>query len=388
MAILKANRTLLLALSGVVTALVVAGGVAVALGAGDGAYRQVRVFSEVLALVLDNYVEEVEPAALLEGAYRGLLGSLGARGAYLRKEQVESWKQGPIGQADPGLVVVKAFGSLEVVSVLPGSPAEAAGIVAGDQIRRVDGEPVRDLSLDQAVRKLRGSPGSTVRLGLLRPLQGYRRQEVVLPRAVRSGNAYNLSVEDGVAVLAIVDPNRVDATELARELEELERRRVGRLLLDLRNVTEASPRAIAPLGELFTSGPLFKKTDRTGKLLETVESRRPRPAWSGELALLVNSATADGAEGLAKLLQARRHALVFGEETYGLGAEAKLVELPDGTGLLVPAYTWATAEGAVWDGEGIVPDRIVRAEGNPAQAASGQLRRVLEEWTKAEKKAA
>lgn len=386
--IMRSNRALLAGLSAAVTLLLVCGGVAVALGAADGAYRQVRLFSEVLSLVLDNYVEEVDADVLLRGAYRGLLGGLGARGGYLTREQVEAWREAPPDGADPGIVVLKAFGSLQVVSVLPGSPADVAGIEPGDQIRRLDGEPVRDLSLDQAVRKLRGAPGSTVRLGLLRPLEGYRREEIVVERARRAGPAYRIDVEKGVGVLALVDPLRVDSAGVARELEQLRSGGVRKLLLDLRNVAEASPRDIAPLAELFTSGSLFRRTDRSGRTVEAMDGRRERPAWTGEVAVLVNAGTADGAEGLAQLLRERLRAPVYGEGTYGLGSEAKLLELPDGGGLLVPAYAWVTAAGTAWDGEGLKPDHIVRAEGKPAEAKAEQLRKVIEALAAPEAKAA
>ncbi len=385
---MRSNRALLAGLSAAVTLLMVGGGVAVALGAGDGAYRQVRLFSEVLCLVLDNYVEEVDADVLLGGAYRGLLGGLGARGGYLARGEVEAWREAPPDGADPGIVVLKAFGSFEVVSVLPGSPAEAAGIEPGDQVRRLDGQLVRDLSLDQALRKLRGAPGSTVRLGLLRPLQGYRREEIVVERARRTGPAYRVGIEKGIGVLALVDPLRVDPARLARELEELRDGGVRKLLLDLRNVAEASPRDIVPLAELFTSGSLFRKTDRSGRTVEAMNGRRERPAWTGEIAVLVNAGTADGAEGLAQVLRERLGAPVYGEGTYGLGSEAKLLELPDGGGLLVPAYAWVTAAGTAWDGEGLEPDHVVRAEGRPAEANAEQRRKVIEALAKPEAKAA
>lgn len=385
---MRANRALLAGLSAAVTLLVVGGGVLVALGAGEGSYRQVRLFSEVLSLILDNYVEEVDAEVLLGGAYRGLLGGLGARGGYLTREQVEAWKEAPANGADPGIVVLKAFGSLQVVSVLPGSPAEAAGIAPGDQVRRLDGELVRDLSLDQAVRRLRGAPGSTVQLGLLRPLQGYRREEITVERARRTGPAHRLGVERGVGVLALVDPLRVDAVGVAAELEGIRSGGVRRLLLDLRNVAEASPRDIVPVAELFTSGSLFRRTDRSGRVVEALESRRERPAWTGEVAVLVNAGTADGAEGLAQLLRERLGAPVYGEATFGLGSEAKLLELPDGSGILVPAYAWVTANGTGWDGEGLEPGHVVRAEGEPTEAAADQLRRVLDALAKPEAKAA
>jgi carboxyl-terminal processing protease len=374
----------LLATSCAVVVLVLGGGFAGRVGAADGAYRQVSLFSEILSLVTDNYVDEVEQEKLLNGAYEGLLGGLDAHGAYLTPQEVEAWKKGESKEtADPGIGVLKpSYGALQVVSVVPGSPAAEAGLVPGDHIRRIDGRPLRDLSLEQALRLLRGPAGTNVEMSVLHSREGFRKEEMKLARAVRKDAPYSLAVEHGVAVLTVRELGRVPASALSTDLAEVRSRGVEKLLVDLRNVSEGGPREALPLAELFTSGAILRLRDRSGRALETLSGGKEQSAWSGPIGVLVNGATAGGSEAVARLLQVRRKATVYGESTFGLGSEPKLFELPDHSGFLISALVWETPAGEGWNGDGVEPDRIERAEGRPEDAESEQLRRVLDDFAK------
>jgi carboxyl-terminal processing protease len=381
------GRWVLLAISTVVVAGVLGGGLALQAGAADGAYRQVLTFSEVLSLVLDNYVDPVEQENLLQGAYEGLLGGLDDRGAYLSSAEVAEWKK-PAGDsvADVGLSVLKAGSVVQIVAVTPGSPADRAGIEVGDQVRRVDGRPVRTLSWDQIVRRLHGAAGSSVRLSIVHPREGFKRQDVDLTRAAGAPAAYEVEVEAGVGVIAVRDLSRVKAEALAADLKKIKGQGAVRLMVDLRNVAGGSPRDVAPIAGLFATGPAFVLKDKQGRSVETVAAKGDGAAWAGPLAVLVNGGTAGSAEALVRWLQGRREAKVFGEGTFGLGPEPKLVELPDGGGLLIPAYLWETTGGKRWSDEGIKPDTEVRAElraeGKLVDALAEQRRRAIEAWTK------
>jgi carboxyl-terminal processing protease len=374
----------LLLTSGIVVLLVFVGGsVAGRVGAADGAYRQVSLFSEIYSYVVDNYVDEVDQDKLLNGAYEGLLGGLDPHGAYLTPAEVEDWKKGTTGQADPGLGVLKpSYGALQVVWVAPGSPAADAGIVQGDHVRRIDGRPLRDLSLEQALRLLKGAPGTTVQLSVLHSREGFKREDVSVARAVRKDPAYRFEVDKGVAVLTLHDLTRVPAASLATELEQARSRGVEKLLVDLRNVVEGGAREAVPVVELFASGPLLRLRDRSGKTVETLSGSRDGKAWPGPIAVLVNGATAGGAEAVARLLQLRRNATVYGEATFGSAAEPKLFELPDHSGFLVSSLVWEAPTGEGWNGDGVKPDHVELAEGRPEEADADQLRRVLEDFGK------
>jgi len=377
------GRLVLIVASCLVLVLLAGGGLALRVGAADGSYRDVVLFSEVLSLITDNYVDAVDSDGLLEGAYDGMLGSLDPNGAFLTPEEVLEWKRPGAGSADPGIVGVKVHGSLSVVYVAADSPAADAGLVAGDQIRQIGERPVRSLSQDQARRMLRGEPGSSVKIEVLHPMDDFNREELDLQRVPRAYAPFDLEVVDGVAVLHLRDLVRLDIDALAEEIDDVRSRGIERLLVDLRVSSEGTPRDAARVVEMFSTGPLFRLTDRSGRAVETIEATRTEPVWSGKVGVLVNAVTAGGAEAAALALRTTQGAVVYGDTTYGLGAEPQLFELPDGSGLVFPTGIWETASGDRWNGTGIEPDLVLRIDGDePGEIEEERLRQALEDFTK------
>jgi Periplasmic protease len=327
----RRGRAVLFVASTIVIAALVAGGLALRAGAGEGSYRHVVTFSEILSLVLENYVDEPDPGTLMNGAYEGMLAGLDANGAYLDAEETARWKAGEPGDAaDPGFSVLTTGSTLHVVASPEGTPAADAGIEPGDQIRTIDGVPVRGRSLPQLLRRLRGKPGSSVRLEVFRPREGFRRLEVDVVRKPRKDSPFRIERQGSVAVLAPRDLTRVAADELLRALRKEKEEGADRLLLDLRNLTLPDARRAAALAGLFTTGPILSLRDKKGKVVETLEAAGPGEGWNAPVAVLVNGATAGAAEALARVLQAKRGAVVYGESTYGLASEPRLFELSGG----------------------------------------------------------
>jgi len=379
------GRIALLAVSGLVVLALLGGGVLARVTPTEGTYRQVMLFSEIVSLVLDNYVDAVEPEGLLKGALDGMMGGLDAQGAYLSPAEVARWKESKgTDAADPGVSVVKAFGALQVTAVVPGTPAEDAKLSRGDQIRRIDGRSLRNLSMEQTLRLLRGEPGSSVRLTVLHTREGFKREELTLTRVVRPDRPYRFEVRNGVALLTVSDLRRIAPDALAADLKGARDRGVDRLLLDLRNVSDGGPRDVVGLAALFTGGDLLVLKDRDGRVVETLRAARAGDAWPGPVGVLVNGGTAGGAEAVARVLQSLRQAKLYGEATYGLGAEPKLFELPDGSGLLVAALLWETASGLSWNGEGAAPDKVIRPDVKPDESEEEQLKRALEDFSAAQ----
>jgi len=377
----KRSRMALLWVSAVVAAVLVGSGLVARVGAADGGYRQAVLFSEVLSLVTDNYVDPVDTTKLLGGAFEGMLGGLDARGAYLTPAEVEAWRRGSDGaNVGPGLAVLKAFGSLQVVAVDAGSPAAEAGIQPGDQIRRIAGNSLHDLSLDQASRLLLGPAGSKVACDVLHSREGFRAETIDLERRASGGPASELRREESTAVLVLRDVRRVDADRLSKELEKLGADGAQRLLVDARNLAEPDVRQAEKIAGLLVDGPLFRLVDRKGVEIERLAAAPgAKRAWTGDVALLVNGATAGAGEGLARLLQARGLAKVYGEDTYGLGTEVELIPLPDGSALLLPTRMWTVASGEGWIDGGVKPDLAVEGSGRTLEEREAdQLRRAIE----------
>lgn len=377
---MKKSRFALMVVSVAVVLLLVGGGLAVRVGAADNTYGQVVLFSEILSLVSDNYVDPVETGNLLDGAYEGMLSGLDARGAYLTADEVAEWRSGSDrGDADPGFSVLKGYGALQIVAVAPDTPAADAGLRAGDQIRHVDDRPTANLSLDQSLRLVRGEPGTSVKLDLVRLRDGFKREIVELERVVPSGRAYDLEVRDGIALLTARDLARIDGAQLASDLDDVRSRGVDRLLVDLRNLAGGGPADAAGFLGAFDRTVGFRLRDRAGEIVESVETTGSGEAWNETLAVLVNGATAGAAEAVALALRDGRAARVFGEATYGLGTEVELFELPDGSGLLLSARVWELGSGEAWNDDGVEPDEIVNATGATLEDRMiQQLERTLE----------
>lgn len=376
---MRSPRSILLLASVLVVVLLLGGGLALQVGASENSYRQAVLFAEVLSLVTENYVDPVEQRDLLLGAYEGMLGGLDPNGAFLTPEEVVEWKRGPATEiADPGFAVLKLGSTVQVIAVAEGSPAQAAGVLVGDHVRSVDGRLVRDLSLEQARRMLRGEAGSRVTVEVLHPEDGFEREEIELARRPRQGRSYDLQVRKGTAVLTVTALDRLSPQELDGELDDIRSRGVDRLLLDLRNLAEGDPRNVARVAGLFAEGPLLHLRDRSGRLVEAVEQEGERARWSGRVAVLVNGATAGAGEALAALIRGGARGEVYGESTYGLGAEANLFELDHGYGLLVSSAMWETVDGSSWNDSGIEPDEVVRGDGDGiAEVRENQLEQVL-----------
>jgi carboxyl-terminal processing protease len=375
---MKSSRYVLLSTSIVLAVAMLGSGMAVRVGADDGSYKETVKFAEILSTVMDYYVDELDSGDLMKGAYEGMLGGLDANGAYLTPAEVGRWQSGKTGAAGPGISILKVGRGVQVVAVAAGSPAAEAGVEIGDHLRLVDSRPTRDLSLLQARRLLQGDPGTEVSLEVLRPGADFESLQFSLVRQVPMDRGYSIDVERGVAVLKITAPGRLDRDEMIVELDDLRSRGVSQLLIDLRNSSEYGPRDITALAGCLGADSELRLRDSKGRVVETLTPATGCQAWTGEIALLINGATAGAAEALTRWIHVPE-ASVFGEASYGLGAEPKLYELEDGAGLLVSSARWETIDGESWNETGIEPDTVVEGEGEEyADVQQDQLAKVLE----------
>jgi len=375
---MKKSRYFLLSFSLVLVVAILGSGMAVRVGADDGSYRETVQFAEIMSTILEYYVDPVDAEALLRGAYEGMLGGLDPNGAYLTADEVEEWRDRRSRDAGPGLSVLKVGRVVQVVAVEPESSADDADVKVGDHLRRVDGRSVRDLSLLQTRRLLGGEAGTEVSVELLRPGSDFETLKLSLLRGLPAGRGYSVEVQRGIAVVRVEAPERVDREALLEELDDIRSRGVTQLLLDLRNAAEAGPREVARLAACFGAESELRLRDTKGRVTDSIEPGSECDAWSGDLAVLINGATAGAAEALAQWIKGTETA-VFGQSSYGLGSEPSLYELENGSGLLVSTAQWETVDGESWNEEGLDPDTVVEGEGGDyAEIQSDQLNKVLE----------
>lgn len=375
---MKSSRYLLLTASVVLVLAMLASGMAVRVGAEDGSYRETVQFAEIMSTILEYYVDPVDVDALLQGAYEGMLGGLDPNGAYLTPDEVDDWLSDRELNAGPGLSVLKIGRTVQVVAVDPESATADAGVQVGDHLRSLDGRLTRDLSLLQTRRQLRGEAGSEVRVELLRPGAEFETLQFSLVRGTARGRGYSVDVRQGIAVLRVEAPERIDPDALVAELDDVQSRGITQLLLDLRNASEAGPREVVQLAACFGADTALHLRDTKGRVTDSIEPDDDCRAWEGEIALLINGATAGAAEALTQWVKDAQNP-VFGQSSYGFGAEPTLYELENGAGLLVSTARWESPDGETWHETGIDPDTVVKGEGEDyAEIQRDQLNKVLD----------
>jgi len=309
-----------------------------------------------------------------------MLAGLDPNGAYLSPTEVLEWKKKrPDGLVGPGFSVLRVGRVLQVVAVEPGSGAETAGLKIGDHLRSIDGALAADLSLGQARRRLEGEAGTGVRLEVLHPAESFRREMMEAVRHAPRARGFALSIDNGIAILRILDLRALDSAQVATELAHAHSSDVDQLLLDLRFVAEGGPHDLGPAAGGLAGPIKLRLRDRSGRLLDSVDQAAGKPVWPGSVAVLVNGATAGGSEALALLLRIARSARVYGQATYGLGSEPKLYELDNGAGVLMSSARWETEVGQTWNGDGVAPDEVIEGKGDdPVAAGADQLHQVLD----------
>jgi carboxyl-terminal processing protease len=345
----------------------------------DGpSYRPLDVFAEVLASVENNYVEDVKEKDLVYGAVDGLMAQLDPHSAFMRPEVYREMMEETTGEFDGvGLDLTIRGDQLTVISPLPDSPAERAGILPGDRILEIDGTPTRDQTLLDASRMLRGAPGTRVALRILRDGFAAPQQLTLLRGHVRARSVeWRLLDRDrGFAYVRIKGfQDRTDGS-LRRALEEA-RAQLGReirgLVLDLRNNPGGLlEQAVLVSDRFLRDGVIVITEGRNGanRVVETAKEKGTEPPYP--MILLVNRGSASASEVVAGALQDNGRAVIMGTRTFGKGSVQTVLRLVDGSGLKLTNARYYTPKHRSIQERGITPDVVV-AEGAPQPAPRAQ----------------
>jgi len=328
---------------------------------GDTSYGQLAIFNEVVRLVVDSYVEPVNVDRAMAGARLGLADALDGDSSYLDAEEFRLYQQPRSDRdAEVGLVLTRRFSFVMVVAARPGSPAEKAGLRPGDLLKSIDERHTRPMPAVVAERLLRGAPGSSVKLGVLRagadPFDVTVVRERVLPVA-----PLGRTIESGTGYVRVADFTPSTAEEVRTHVEALKRDGAERLVLDLRGAAWGDPADGVRVAELFLEGgPVAKLVGRRAEE-ELLQADPRRSAWGGPLAVLVDNGTAGPGEIVAAALADASRAKLVGEHTFGRAAVARAVPLPEG-GLLVTVGKYMSPKGTSIHGQGLEPSVPVTAE--------------------------
>lgn len=327
---------------------------------------QLRIFENVLQHIQNDYVDEPNMEKVRAGALRGLAYGLDPYSTYLTSEQVRDYRGG-MGKDRVGIgaELSQVSSYLYVIAPVKGSPADLAGVRAGDIIEYIDNKATRDISLYDARQLLNGSPGSEVKLRILRS----RPLTVTVKRSTFKAPAAEGRMEAGkVGILRINSLAEGEAADARARLQELLKQGAQKIVLDLRSVAGGSLSEGVNVANLFIKdGVLAQTIGRESKTLKTFTAEPKGVIYNGPVVALIDTGTAGAAEVIAAALLERKRGEVVGEKSFGAGTEQQLFTLRDGDGLLLTTIKWASVSGKPFLGEdrarsGVAPSVEVKRQ--------------------------
>ncbi len=357
----KKIQVLLLTSSMLIIAFVMIGSLGMhasgASSSGDVTLKHIGVYSEVLYRVRAEYVEEPNMSSVTNGALHGLLESLDADSSYLTPAEYKVFKQKKSeGKASIGATVSKRFGYAAVISVIPGGPADKAGLNSGDIIETVEGLSTHDLSLAAVKSHLVGEPGSRLELIIIRTRK-IEPQKITVVRDVISLPAVTEQMAaDNTGVIKAQVLTKGKAAEIADKIKSLQKKGAKKLVLDLRNNSEGDEDEGVAVANLFLGKGNIGSLQ--GQKVEKVTySADPQKKITDlPLAVIVNRGTAGAAELVAAAILDNTRGDVLGDKTFGEGSVQKLIEVPDGSALILSVGKYYTSNGKVIQDTGITPN--------------------------------
>jgi carboxyl-terminal processing protease len=326
----------------------------------DGSYRQLQVYSEVLSRVRTEYVEEPNIPKVTDGALHGLLESLDSNSSYLSADAYKSFKAHKAeGKADIGAVVSKRFGYAAVVAVLPGSPAEKAGIEATDIFESIEGRSTRDMSLPEIRNLIIGPPGSTLNVQVVRARKAEPQKVVITRDVVGVPPVTDKMMEDGIGYLKVEALTKGKSQEIASKIKSLEKSGAKKILLDVRYCAEGDESEGIAAANLFLNH---------GTITYLQGQKYPRQAFNADpakaitnlpVAVLVNRGTSGPAEIIAAAILENARGDIVGDKTFGDGSLQKTLELPDGGALILSIAKYYSPSGKAIQDTAITPNVVV-----------------------------
>ena len=359
------NRLIVLLVSASVIAFAVAGGFLNRAVAREDSYRHLRIFEDVVSLIINNYVEEPDLDQVMKGAMRGLADGLDPDSAYLTADQMSRLEdEEPLPEGRVGLELTRRY-YLQVIAARDGSPAANAGVRLGDYVRAINGQSTRNVSVFDGVRLLRGAPGSTVSLTILRGNSSDPHELDLVREQISAPEVTGRMVSVGVGYLRIAAFGPHVAEQITLRIGELARKGARQLVVDIRGTAEGSLDTGLDAARLFIASGTLVVREEDDVTRETIRAGVGDGTIRQPLVLLINTGTAGAAELFVAGLAANDRAEMVGRRTFGRAAVQKRVNLPDGSGLWLSWARFLTASGTPIHLRGLEPDVVV---GEPAVA--------------------
>ena len=332
--------------------------------AGELPVDQIRTFAEVFAKIKKDYVENVEDSTLLEHAIKGMLEGLDPHSSYLDEDAYLDLQEGTSGEfGGLGIEVGMEDGFIKVISPIDDTPAQKAGMQSGDLVIRLDETPVKGLSLNDAVTRMRGEPGTDITLTIIRegedkPLKITITRDVIKVKSVRTQ-----TLEPGFGYLRISHFQSRTAEDARAGLQQLKQDNNGNLnglILDLRNNPGGILSAAVGISDLFLDKGLIVYTE--GRIDDSRLKFNAKPADildNAPMVVLVNAGSASASEIVAGALQDHKRAIIMGQKTFGKGSVQTVLPISNAAALKLTTARYFTPSGRSIQVSGIEPDVVI-----------------------------
>jgi carboxyl-terminal processing protease len=322
-------------------------------------YRNLGVYSEVLSRIKSDYVTEPDLTKVTGGAIRGLLEALDPYSTYFTpKEYQEYLKQPEAGPASVGIFLAKRLGFATVVSVLPGSPAEKAGVKAGDLLDRVENSPTRELSVTQIQRMLAGPPGSTATLTLVHEARGEPQKVEIVRAVLQDPPVVAKMVDEDTGYIRVASFNKGKADEITAKLKELTATGAKKIVIDLRNCAGGQAEEAVETASLFLDKGLVAYLQGQRYPRQNLDAQPPSHVCELPLVVMINQSTAGPAELVASAIQGNKRGEVVGVRSFGVGVYQKLIAMDDGSALLLSVAKYYGPDGKSIQDNGVTPSVV------------------------------
>lgn len=326
-------------------------------------FYELGLFADVITLIDANYVKKIAPKDMIYGALKGMLSSLDSHSSFLTPEEYKDLKTDTFGEfGGVGLRVTLKDGTLTVVSPLEDTPAYRAGIMPGDRILKVDNKTTKDVTLDDAVKLMRGIPGTRVKLTIIRENEN-RLREFTIRRAVIKIKSIKevLMLTGSIGYIKIAEFQMRTGRDLNKALRRLIKKGMEALILDLRNNPGGLLDASLMVAKEFLEKPavIVSIKGRDEKEKATYRSKAFKAYTDFPVAVLVNRGSASASEIVAGALRDNKRAIIVGGKSFGKGSVQVVIPLRDGSAIRLTASYYYTPSGTVIHENGITPDIVV-----------------------------
>ncbi len=332
----------------------------------DDLYRQVGIFSDTLAIIQSDYVDETKPKDLIYGALKGMLASLDPHSQFMDPDTYNELKVDTEGKfGGLGIEITIKDGLLTIITPIEDTPAWRAGLKPLDRIVKIDNDITRDMTLTEAVKRMRGKPGEAVNLTILRENEKKILEFKIVRAIIKIKDIKQaLILEDGIGYIRLVEFRENTSKDMDLVLNNLSKQGLNALILDLRNNPGGLLEAAAQVtGKFIPKGKLVVYT-KGRKDRQTLEffSESNHPMLNLPMAVLINEGSASGSEIVAGAFKDYKRAIIIGAKSFGKGSVQSVIPLSDGSALKLTTSKYFTPKGKEIHGKGVMPDIVVEED--------------------------